>query len=173
MPCPDADRPPRSILLDAFIGLLLLAALVIVVKSTDRGSWPDSWTLVVESALEDSVLVDVRMSTPAGNVEGPVAQGLLPGTELNFPVSSDRAVCLRIFVPPDNRMLPLRVEGSGSGARTSIRLRPSNLTGPAPAPIRCNPELAQHRVRPTLGRYFDPDRPHIVHRERILSSDRW
>lgn len=154
------------------IALVVLAFGVKVALTVDWGRWPELSTLTVESALDSSVLVDVRMRARSGAVDGPITQRLDPGSELTFTAPPDRPVCVRLFVPHDRRFISFQVDGGRQASSTAVRLLPSTLQRTPSGFARCDPELAQHRVRTTLGRYFHPDQPETLRRERILSRSR-
>lgn len=162
----------RSKLWVAVLGLALLPGAVKLATTVDWGRWPDSSIVVVESGLEESVLVDVRMRARSGKPDGPVAQRLAPGTEITFVGRPGQAVCIRVIEPRESRVVSFQLEGSEEATTTAIRLRPSVLHRAPPGFVRCEPELARHRVRPVIGRYFELDRPETVKRERILNRDR-
>lgn len=164
--------PRRSRLWIAVLGLVLLPGAVKLATTVDWGSWPDPSLLVVESGLDEPVLVDVRMRDRGGQVEGPVAQRLAPGAETTFAAPPGEAVCVRVIEPRNSRVVSFQLEGSEDATTTAIRLRPSVLQRAPPGFVRCDPELARHRVRPTIGRYFELDHPQTVRRERILKRDR-
>lgn len=162
----------RSTFWVAVIGLALIPGAVKLATTVDWGQWPDQTIVVVESGLDDSVLVDVRMRARSGEVDGPVAQRLAPGTELTFVGRPGQAICIRVIEPRESRVVSFQLEGSEEATTTAIRLRPSVLQRAPPGFVRCDPELARHRVRPTIGRYFELDHPQTVRRERILKRDR-
>lgn len=154
------------------IGVVLLPGAVKLATTVDWGRWPDPSILVVESGLEEPVLVDVRMRVRSGKVDGPVAQRLTPGGEITFAARPGQALCIRVIEPRNSRVVSFQLDGSDNATTTAIRLRPSVLQRAPPGFVRCDSELARHRVRPTIGRYFELDHPQTVRRERILNRDR-
>lgn len=181
---PGAERPgagdgPRALrwprrpkLWVAVLGLILLPGAVKLATTVEWGRWPDPSILVVESELDNPVLVDVRMRVRSGKVDGPVAQRLAPGSDITFTAHPGHALCIRVIEPRDSRVVSFQLDGSEDATTTAIRLRPSVLQRAPPGFVRCDPELARHRVRPAIGRYFELDHPQTVRRERILKRDR-
>lgn len=151
----------------------VMAALTARVATTGEWvQWPELSTLTVESALHDSILVDVRMRTRSGRVDGPIVQRLHPGSEVTFSASPDDPVCIRLIEPEERRVVSFQLDGSEQARSTAIRLGPSTLQRAPPGFVRCDEDLAGHRVRLVPGRYFEPDRPETVRRERILARER-
>lgn len=170
---PQALRwPGRSKLWITVLGLASIPGAVKLATTVEWGRWPDPSTLVVESGLDNPVLVDVRMRARSGNVDGPVAQRLAPGSAITFTAHPAQALCIRVIEPRNSRVVSFQLEGSEVATTTAIRLRPSVLRRAPPGFVRCDPELARHRVRPAIGRYFELDHPQTVRRERILNRDR-
>lgn len=168
--CP--DRPPGWRVGKILLALVLLILIARGVTMVDWGRWPDLSRLTVESALDDTVLVDVRMRVRSGQVDGPVAQRLPPGGAVTFTATAGQVLCVRVIVPGENRVISFQLEESDQAASTALRLRPVFLQRPPPGSTRCEAELARHRVRPAPGRYFEPHRPETIRRERILSRRR-
>lgn len=154
--------------------LIVLVVVVLTIKAAtavEWGRWPEMASLTVESGLNERVLVDVRLRTPSGQVEGPITQLLVPGSAVTFSASPDQPLCVRVITLGDRRVVSFQIEGSEHALTTAIRLPPSTLERPPADLAQCEPELARHRVRTARGQYFEPDRPERLRRERILSRD--
>lgn len=158
-----------------WLALLVVFAVAMSLKvatNVDWVRWPTLSTLTVESALDSAVLVDVRTRARAGQVDGPIAQLLVPGSSVTFTASPDQPICIRLISREDRRITAFQLEGNEQATATAVRLGRSTLQRTPPGFVECDDALAQHRVRPTPGRYFDPDRPQTLRRERILTRDR-
>lgn len=147
--------------------VVLAVAIIVMALWADGDPFPEASRIHLESALEEPVLVDVRFVIRHGEVEGPIARTLEPDSNFGFHVPGGREACLRIIDPGSGRVTALHLPG-GAGTRMTLRLHRAALESQVADSGRCTAELRGHRVRIAHGRYFDPERPDRIRRERLL-----
>lgn len=151
------------------IAMLVLGTSLLVLSGRAEMGGAAIWsTLVIQNALDDSVLVDVRWKERSGQIEGPIARALSPDARGDFGIRNDRAFCIRVIHPVAGGVRAVRLQPTRGAIQSVIRLDAQILDRSPASSARCEPDLEQDRVRVAVGRYFEPDRPDRIRRERLL-----
>lgn len=152
-------------------GVLVLASISVLVAGPSRFlPIPDPHRILVESRLPDTVLLDIRTADARGSVIGPPVRTFAPGDTVTFITMPGAAVCLRIVMPDDRRVIPIGLPRVDPARQTRLALDPRVLATSTSTALPCNPRLAEHRVRLSWRSYFEPDAPYDVRRGRLLKG---
>lgn len=156
--------------------IIAAAALVIVVIAfwVLRPPWPPLQVVRVVNPGPDSVLVDARWWGGATGVDGPIARMLPPDSATTIVrASGDSQICLRVVNPRSHRVSSGLIPDLTRDGDTLVVMAAQPLTE-APGPQFTDPcpaMLGENRFRLAMGRYFHPQDPERIRRERILRRD--
>lgn len=127
---------------------------------------PEPTRLLIGNGSVEARAVDVVWKDPGGGISGTLLRVIEPGDTLRQVLRSGWSACVRWIDDAS-----ASVEGAWP-VPPALEPRTVVLSGPplasAAARHACAPELAEHRIRPRLGRWMNPGDPDGVHRERII-----
>lgn len=123
--------------------------------------------LVIENASGEARTVDVVWKTRDGVVFGSLLRLIEPSEALHHPLRGGVVACVR-WIDPGAARVEAVWSVPGTGADQTVVL-PGSGSAPDGSLLPCEPELAEHRIRPRLGAWMPPGDPTRMKRERIIS----
>lgn len=154
---------------------LLLVAIVIAVFALllilPRTELPDPVVVVAVNPGPDTVLVDARWWGGPVGIQGPIARLIGPESRTVLFRARVRAdVCVRVIEPRSRRLAAGLVADTLQNGDTVEVVVAEPLSGePRPGLVEACPQrLEGDRVRVATGRYFNPDEPDRMRRERFI-----
>lgn len=154
---------------------LLLVAIVIAVFALllilPRTELPDPVVVVAVNPGPDTVLVDARWWGGPVGIQGPIARRIGPESRTVLFRARVRAdVCVRVIEPRSRRLAAGLVADTLQNGDTVEVVVAQPLSGePRPGLVEACPQrLEGDRVRVATGRYFNPDEPDRMRRERFI-----
>lgn len=132
--------------------------------------WPRQVAVLVNNESSTTVLVDARWWGGTIGIAGPLAVRLEPGSSaIVLAPAGHREACVRVIDPRTARVSGVLVALGPSQDTVSVTVRKRPHEAPmATLTTVCAPTLQGDRVRVALGRYFDPDDPGRLRRERLI-----
>lgn len=157
--------PDRTLLVWAAV--VLFAPIVVVALPGRLLPIPEPHRISVESRMLDTVMLDIRSADARGGVIGPPLRRLAPGDTVDFTATPGAPVCVRLVTLEELRVVPIGLPRLRAARETRLTVTAGLLSGSSSA-APCDPRLADHRVRLSWARYFEPGSPDDVRRGRLL-----
>lgn len=128
------------------------------------GEGPSGSSILVENPADEARRADIVWKGSGGGVSGTLLRVLEPNSALRFRIPEATTGCVR-WIQEGGVRAAWPLSGGGVGQDLSVLPLRTPRSGSTSG---CPPELVDHRIRPTLGRWMIPGEPARIHRERMI-----